>query len=103
MPVVLQSIPTRNTTNLDLRLYRNGDQVLILPANQTQVLTLSFDEIRIISIPPAFLPQNPPAVVNIQPGNLAYFAGTEAGMSLSYAPQNGLPQHVHFSAANAEE
>ncbi len=100
MPVSLQSVPTTNSTHVTLQLLGAGGAgvVATLAPGAAQTLTVSFNTVVVLNPPavPVARNQNPAAVVNVQPGNIAFFVPLPGGVRLRYAQPEQAEAVVDF-------
>ncbi len=100
MAVMFMSTPTTNTLAVSIAIMQNGAVMVNIPAGGSQVLTTGCDAIMLVN--PAHPPhqirlQNPAAVVNINPGNIAYISNHAADTLIQFAPPNGVQTTVRFT------
>jgi hypothetical protein len=98
MAVNLQVTPITNTCGFRVALMNGGVIVATLDPGAVAVLTLAFNQTGSFNpgLPPIFRNQNPPAVVNVVPGNVAWIAPGGGGLQLQFGPPGGMQQAVTF-------
>jgi len=98
MAVTLYSIPVSNTLGQPIQLNNGGAAVAHLAAGGSQTLTVTFNEIVVVAIPPGMFPQQTPGNFTAHPGNLGYFQAAPGGVGVDFcfAPPNQQQTRVHF-------
>lgn len=90
--------PLDNMNQFPLQLMLNGHTQAVLNIDSTQVLTLSFESIRIQAAMQLLdFDQNPPAAIGINPGSIAVFTRvSNTTIVMTYSEPGQTEQQVFF-------